>query len=150
MRAWERNNIHQKEGEGMKISGTFEVNLNPVPSYAEGVSGINLSRMSIDKVFHGELEAISKGEMLSALTPVPGSAGYVAMEQVVGSLSGKKGSFVLQHFGIMNKGENRLILEVVSDSGTDELVGLVGEMSINVEDGQHIYEFEYQQNAPAS
>jgi hypothetical protein len=68
----------------------------------------------------------------------------------VGSLSGKKGSFVLQHFGIMNKGENRLILEVVSDSGTDELVGLVGEMSINVEDGQHIYEFEYQQNAPAS
>jgi hypothetical protein len=68
----------------------------------------------------------------------------------VGSLSGKKGSFVLQHFGIMNKGENRLILEVVSDSGTDELVGLEGEMSINVEGGQHIYEFEYEQNAPAS
>ncbi|HBX67430.1 MAG TPA: DUF3224 domain-containing protein, partial [Balneolaceae bacterium] len=89
--------------------------------YAEGKGGITLNRMSIDKTFHGDLDATSKGEMLSAMTPVKGSAGYVAMEQVTGKLSGKRGGFVLQHFGIMDKGNDRLVLEVVPDSGTDEL-----------------------------
>ena len=127
----------------MKVSGEFEVKLNPIEGYSEGVNGISLNRMSIDKTFYGELNATSKGEMLSARTSVKGSAGYVAIEQVSGQLSGKKGSFVLQHYGMMNKGEQTLILEVVPDSGTGELKGLSGEMQINIEDGKHFYEFEF-------
>lgn len=128
----------------MKISGEFDVKLNPIEGYAEGKEGIRLNRMSIEKTFHGELEATSKGEMLSAMTPVKGSAGYVAIEQVSGKLSGKRGSFVLQHFGTMDKGADRLILEVVPDSGTDDLEGLSGHMKIIIEEGKHFYEFEYQ------
>ena len=127
----------------MKITGEFEVNLNPVDNYTEGKDGITLNRMSLDKTFHGALEAISKGEMLSARTPVKGSAGYVAIEQVSGKLSGRKGSFVLQHYGIMDQGKDRLILEVVPDSGTGELEGLTGKMAINIEEGKHFYEFDY-------
>lgn len=127
----------------MKISGEFSVSLKPLTTYAEGQAGINLGRMSIDKTFSGELTATSKGEMLSVLTPVKGSAGYVAIEQVVGSLSGKSGAFVLQHFGTMNKGQDRLILEVVPDSGVDELQGLSGKMAIIIKEGKHFYEFEY-------
>jgi hypothetical protein len=109
-----------------------------------GKDGVNFGRMSIDKTFHGELEATSKGEMLSAMTAVKGSAGYVAIEHVIGILSGKEGSFVLQHFGIMDKGQGRLMLEVVPDSGAGELSGLLGAMEINIEDGQHFYEFDYE------
>ena len=127
----------------MNIRGKFEVNLAPLSSSSEGGDGVDLGRMSIDKKFLGELDATSKGEMLTAMTSVKGSAGYVAIEQVSGSLSGKKGSFVLQHFGIMRRGTNRLILEVVPDSGTSELLGLSGEMFINIEDGQHYYQFVY-------
>ena len=127
----------------MNIRGKFEVNLAPLSSSSERGDGVDLGRMSIDKKFLGELDATSKGEMLTAMTSVKGSAGYVAIEQVSGSLSGKKGSFVLQHFGIMRRGTNRLILEVVPDSGTSELLGLSGEMFINIEDGQHYYQFVY-------
>lgn len=128
----------------MKITGEFQVKLQPMESYAKGVDGINLGRMSIDKIFSGPLEATSRGEMLSALTATQGSAGYVAIEQVVGSLSGKKGSFVLQHFGTMNRGQDRLVLEVVPDSGTGELIGLTGKMLIKIESGKHGYEFDYE------
>ena len=128
----------------MKIIGKFEVKLNPLDAYAQGTGGINLGRMSIDKSFTGDLDATSKGEMLTAMTQVPGSAGYVAIEQVSGTLSGRKGSFVLQHFGTMDKGKDHLILKIVPDSGTDELVDLSGEMTIKIEDGQHFYEFEYE------
>lgn len=127
----------------MKISGEFDVKTKPMDGYALGKDGVSMNRMSIDKTFIGELDATSKGEMLSAMTPVKGSAGYVALEQVQGSLQGKKGSFVLQHFGTMDKGEERLILEVVPDSGTGELEGLSGKMAIIIEDGKHFYEFEY-------
>jgi hypothetical protein len=128
----------------MKISGPFTPNLSPLDTYANGKHGMKLGRMSIDKTFKGELSAESKGEMLSAMTPEKGSAGYVAIEQVEGMLSGKKGSFILQHFGIMNKGDQRLILEVVPGSGTGELTGLTGSMAIIIEDGNHRYEFEYE------
>ena len=127
----------------MKITGTFDVKLNPLDFYTKGEDGIGLARMSIDKTFHGDLNASSKGEMLSAMTTVKGSAGYVAIEQVVGTLSGKQGSFVLQHFGTMDKGQDRLMLEVVPGSGSGDLSGLIGEMAIKIEDGQHFYEFEY-------
>ena len=127
----------------MKIKGTFEVKLEPLQFSQEAKDGIQLGRMSIDKTFHGDLSGQSKGEMLSAMTDTKGSAGYVAIEQVRGELNGRKGSFVLQHFGMMNRGENRLILEVVPDSGTGELKGLSGSMQIIMEEGQHYYEFEY-------
>ncbi|CCO47327.1 conserved hypothetical protein [Vibrio nigripulchritudo SOn1] len=127
----------------MKISGEFEVKLEPMETFAQGVDGVNLGRMSIDKKFKGELSGHSKGEMLSAVTAVKGSAGYVAIEQVVGTLGGKKGSFVLQHYGIMANGSDSLILEVVPNSGSDELQGLAGKMNIRIEEGQHYYDFEY-------
>lgn len=127
----------------MIIKGKFDVELASIDSYSKGINGINLGRMSIDKTFHGDLSASSVGEMLSAIPPTKGSAGYVAIEQVDGKLGGKKGSFVLQHFGIMNNGDNRLILEVVPDSGTGELSSLSGTMTIDLKDGQHYYEFDY-------
>ena len=130
----------------MKISGEFEVNLQPINSHAKGTDNITLGRMSIAKTFTGELTATSQGEMLSAITPTQGSAGYVAIEQVTGTVSGKQGSFVLQHFGLMNKGESSLVVTVVPDSGTGELTGLTGSMEINIENGTHYYVFDYDLN----
>ncbi len=130
-------------GNKMKVSGEFQVKLQPMDFYAKGADGINFGRMSIDKIFLGALDATSKGEMLSAMTTTKGSAGYVALEQVSGSLAGKTGSFVLQHFGTMNRGKDHLVIEVVPDSGSGELSGISGEMLIKVENGKHLYEFEY-------
>lgn len=128
----------------MVVSGSFEVTLAPMETYAKGAEQNTLGRMSIDKVFHGELSAKSTGEMLNVMTPVQGSAGYVAIEQVVGSLCGKQGTFVLQHYGLMSGGSNTLTLEVVPDSGTGELAGLGGAMQIRMDNGQHHYDFDYQ------
>lgn len=130
----------------MKVKGTFEVKMQPLDYSGQARDGVQLGRLSVDKMFHGDLEATSKGEMLSAMTPTKGSAGYVVIEQTSGTLNGKKGSFVLQHFGIMKRGEPRLILEVVPDSGTDELTGLSGTMEIIVKDGKHFYELDYELN----
>ena len=128
----------------MQINGSFTVTLNPLESTINGTDGMTFRRMSIEKVFTGPLDATSNGEMLSAMTPVKGSAGYVAIEQVVGSLEGKQGSFVLQHYGIMELGAEKLTLEVVPDSGVGQLAGLSGQMNIYIEDGNHFYECEYQ------
>ncbi|MBH0056920.1 DUF3224 domain-containing protein [Pseudoalteromonas sp. SWXJZ94C] len=125
------------------ISGEFIVSLAPIEGYVKGQQGINLGRMSIDKTFKGDLNATSQGEMLSAMTPTQGSAGYVAIEQVIGELEGKQGSFVLQHFGTMDKGQDSLILTVIPDSGTNELEGLSGSMKIRIEQGIHYYDFDY-------
>lgn len=127
----------------MIATGTFSLKSESLDNYAEGSNDIKLNRMSIDKSFEGDLKGSSKGEILSAVTPVKNSAGYVAIEQVVGEIEGKKGSFVLQHFGIMDKGDNRLILEVVPDSGTSDLADISGKMLIRIEDGQHFYDFDY-------
>lgn len=123
-------------------TGTFEVKLNPLASYAQS-DDPNLGRMSIDKQFHGDLEATSKGEMLTGMTTVKGSAGYVAIERVHGTLHGKHGSFILQHTGTMTRGVPQLSVTVVPDSGTDELAGIYGQMLIKVADGKHSYDFEY-------
>jgi hypothetical protein len=133
----------QKKAVTMKhASGTFEVKL--VPQAPDDKSeDATLGRMSIDKQFRGDLEGSSKGQMLSAVTSVKGSAGYVAIEQVSGTLQGRKGSFVLQHSGTMTRGKPQLLITVVPDSGTDELVGLTGKMTINIVDGKHSYDFEY-------
>lgn len=127
----------------MKVVGTFDVKLNPLDISASGQDGVLLGRMSIEKTFYGELDATSQGEMLSAMTSTAGSAGYVAIEQVDGSLCGKRGSFTLQHFGIMDRGKDRLVLEVIPDSASGELAGLTGRMSLHREGTQHLFEFDY-------
>jgi hypothetical protein len=123
-------------------SGTFDVKLIP-QAMEEKTEAAPLGRMSIDKQFHGDLEATSKGEMLTAGTLVKGSAGYVAIERVSGKLNGRSGTFVLQHNGVMTRGAPQLSITVVPDSGTGELSGLAGKMAINIVDGKHFYEFEY-------
>lgn len=126
----------------MHATGPFEVTITPQPAddYADGNS---LARLTIDKQFHGDLEATSKGQMLSAMGSVKGSAGYVAIERVTGTLGGRRGSFVLQHHGSMNRGAPTLVITVVPDSGTDELGGLAGTMVIDITNGKHTYAFEY-------
>jgi hypothetical protein len=128
----------------MQATGEFNVDLRPLESYAQGNAGVKLSRFSIDKTFTGDLMATSRGEMISAVTTVAGSAGYVAIEQVMGTLHGKSGSFVLQHSATMARGESQLVLQVVPDSGAGELAGLSGSMSIRIEGGTHFYVFEYE------
>ncbi len=125
-----------------RVTGTFEVKLNPQP-LADKTADATLGRMSIEKQFHGDLEAASKGEMLSAGTGVKGSAGYVAIERVSGTLQGRSGVFVLQHSGTMTRGAAQLSVAVVPDSGTGELTGLAGTMAINIVDGKHFYDFDY-------
>jgi hypothetical protein len=120
-----------------RAGGTFEVKLVPE------ASDEYIARMSIDKKFQGDLDAVSKGQMLSTSTETEGSAGYVAMERVSGSLYGRRGTFVLQHSGTMNRGASQLTVSVVPDSGTGELVGLEGRMTIIITDGKHFYEFDY-------
>jgi hypothetical protein len=129
-----------------RATGTFDVKLNPLDTYDKADD--SMRRMSIDKQFHGDLEATSKGEMLSAGTAVKTSAGYVAIERVSGTLNGRKGTFVLQHNGIMNRGTPQLTVTVVPDSATGELVGLSGTMTIIIEGRKHSYEFEYSIEAP--
>jgi hypothetical protein len=128
----------------MQAKGKFHVKLQSLEPYYTGSEGNQLSRLSLDKTFEGDLSAHSKGEMLSARGKKEDFGGYVAIEQLDGSLAGKKGSFVLQHFGTMAGGQNHLILAVVPDSGTGQLVGLTGTMAINIEAGEHFYQFDYQ------
>jgi hypothetical protein len=134
------NKIQKEKAMTMRASGTFEVKLTPQDDKPEDTK---LGRMTIDKQFHGDLEGTSKGQMLSAMTDVQGSAGYVAIEKINGTLQGRKGSFVLQHNGTMTRGEPQLSVTVVPDSGTGELVGLAGRMTIKIADGKHYYDFEY-------
>jgi hypothetical protein len=131
----------------LRASGTFEVKLAPQPAdvYADGAM---LGRLTIDKQFRGDLTGVSKGQMLSAMTPVKGSAGYVALEVVTGTLAGRAGTFVFQHSGTMSRGAATLTLTVVPDSGTGELTGLAGSMAIIIADGKHSYELEYALSGP--
>ena len=122
--------------------GSFTVEMKP---QAEPVTSdsVSLGRMSLEKKFEGDLVAAGKGEMLTALTPTKGSAGYVAIERVTGVLHGKTGSFVFQHSGTMNQGTQRLSITVVPGSGTGQLTGIAGEFKINIAGGIHSYEFAY-------
>ena len=125
-----------------RASGTFEVTLTPQPAddYADGAA---LGRLTIDKQFRGDLEGTSKGQMLSGMSGVKGSAGYVAIERVSGTLAGRRGTFILQHLGTMDRGAPTLTVRVVPDSGTDQLTGLTGTMTIDVAEGRHGYTFTY-------
>ena len=126
----------------MTATGTFEVKLAPQPS-DDKPEDATLGRMSIDKQFHGDIEGASKGQMLTAGTSVKGSAGYVAIERVSGTLHGRSGEFILQHSGTMTRGKPQLKITVVPDSGTGQLTGLSGRMTIKIEQGKHFYAFEY-------
>ncbi len=126
---------------GSQGKGTFEVKLLPLAD--EQAEAAGLGRMSIDKQFHGDLEGTSQGQMVSAMSSVKGSAGYVAMEKVSATLAGRKRTFVLQHSGTMNRGTPSLLISVVPDSGTDELTGLSGTLKIIIAEGNHSYEFEF-------
>lgn len=119
------------------VSGTFDVKLTPQPDDNP------VGRFTLDKRFHGDLDATSVGQMLAIRGDVDGSAGYVAMERVTGTLSGRSGSFALQHSGTMARGAPSLSIIVVPDSGAGELVGLSGTMNIVITDGKHFYEFDY-------
>ena len=125
-----------------RATGPFEVKLTSQAT-DEQAGAATLGRMSIAKQFHGDLEATSKGEMLTAGTSVQGSACYVAIERVSGTLYGRKGTFALQHSGTMTRGTPQLSITVVPDSGAGELVGLAGTMMILIADGKHSYDFEY-------
>lgn len=123
-------------------AGTFDVTVSPQPA-SSPTPGAALGRMLLDKRYHGDLDATAQGQMLSAGTVTTGSAGYVAIEHVVGRLHGKSGSFVLQHHGLMNRGVPQLSIIVVPDSGTGELLGLSGTMGIRIAEGKHFYTFDY-------
>jgi hypothetical protein len=125
-----------------RATGSFEVILQPLPN-TEVSPDAMFGRLLLTKTFSGDLAASARGQMLSAMTTVKGSAGYVAIDHVSGELDGRKGSFVLQHSGVMNRGKQSLSIMVVPDSGTDELAGLSGTLSINIIDGKHFYDFIY-------
>ena len=122
--------------------GSFDVKLTQQPM-ALNAAADALGRLSIEKQFHGDLEATSRGEMLTATTDLKGSAGYVAVERVSGTLRGRQGTFALQHSGTMTRGAPQLTVTVVPDSGTGQLTGLSGKMAITIADGKHSYDFEY-------
>jgi hypothetical protein len=124
-----------------QASGTFDVKTTPRPA-DEGASQA-IGRLALDKQFHGDLDAASQGQMLAAGTAVKGSAGYVAMELVDGTLHGRQGTFVLQHLGTMNRGAGTMNITVVPDSGTGALRGLSGTLTIEIADGKHTYRFDY-------
>jgi hypothetical protein len=125
----------------MTARGTFDVKVTPQPQ--DDSAGGPFGRLFLDKQFHGDLQGAGKGQMLAAGTAVEGSGAYVAFELVTGGLNGKRGSFILQHKGTMRKGVYAMSVTVVPDSGTDELAGIAGAMTIIIEGGKHSYEFEY-------
>jgi hypothetical protein len=125
----------------MTANGTFEVKMKP---QTDETGDPTIGRLSLDKQFHGDLEATSKGQMLAVQGDVKGSAGYVAIERVIGTLAGRTGTFALQHTGTMNRGVPKQSVTVVPDSGTGELAGLSGKMTIKIAEGKHSYEFDYE------
>lgn len=131
--------VAQAAMKTIKASGPFDVKMSPVPT-----DGTAVGRFTLDKKYHGDLEASAQGEMLTAMTAVKGSAAYVAIEKVTGRLAGRTGSFQLQHTGTMTRGAPALTITVVPDSGTGELAGLMGSMNIQIAaDGAHYYTFDY-------
>ena len=123
-------------------NGVFEVALTP-QGEPDTAPGATLGRMLIDKQFQGDLAGVGKGEMLTAITDVAGSAVYVAIERVTGALHGRQGSFTFQHIGRAQRDARHLAITVVPDSGAGQLTGLAGELSLNIVDGKHFYTFEY-------
>jgi hypothetical protein len=125
------------------VSGAFDVKLTAQRPDNKDAENAGIARMSIEKQYHGDLEATSGGEMLSLMTEVKGSGAYVAIERVSGTLQGRTGTFALQHQSVMSRGVPQLKIAVVPDSGTEQLVGLTGSMDIKITDGKHFYQFDH-------
>jgi len=124
-----------------RISGRFDVQMTP---QADATGDTGAATYRLDKRYHGPLDATAAGTMLGHVTATEGSAGYVAIERVTGMIDSRQGSFVLQHFGHMDRGAKHLDIRVVPDSADGELVGLRGRMEIRIEaGGAHYYDFEY-------
>lgn len=126
----------------LTAKGSFSVQMTPQKELDE-TRGVSIKRLSLDKTYEGELSATGQGEMLTATTPVQGSAGYVAIEKISGTLDGKSGSFVVQHTGIMGIGAPALDVTIVPDTGTGELTGISGKLKIDNQNGQHTYVLQY-------
>jgi len=122
-----------------RASGQFDVKVTPLPADDKSDFG----RLALDKSFRGDLDGVSKGEMLAFGTGESGSGAYVALERVSGTLHGRKGTFVLQHNGSMSGGKAQMTVTVVPDSGTEELSGLAGKMTIHIAEGKHSFDFDY-------
>jgi hypothetical protein len=137
---------HSRPQKGANVTlhakGTFEVQMTPQPG-DDSAAGVTISRTNLDKQFHGELEGASKVQMLGTMTSVKGSAGYVAMERFTGTLAGRAGGFVLQHSGTMNRGTLQLSVTIVPDSGSGQLTGIYGSMTIEITEGKHYYDLAY-------
>ena len=133
--------IHAQQESSMTARGTFEVKVTPFAP--DDSTDASIGRLALDKEFRGDLVAHGSGQMLGVQSPVEGSAGYVAMERVTGTLHGRQGSFVLQHLGRMQGSSMELRVQVVPDSGTDALTGIAGSMTIIIEGGKHTYQFDY-------
>ena len=132
------------EGAAMAkhASGTFDVKITPQKD--EGIGDATVGRMSIDKQYHGDLEGTGLGQMLAGMSAdVKDSGAYVAIERVRGTLQGRKGSFAVHHHGVMTRGAQDLVITVIPDSGTEELKGITGMMTIDIRDGKHFYGFDY-------
>lgn len=125
----------------MIARGTFDVKMTP--EAVDAADGNPVSRLALDKQYRGDLDGAGRGVMVSATTPVKDSAGYVAIERVSGTLHGRRGSFVMQHAGMMTRGAQQLAITIVPDSGTGELVGIAGSCGITIADGVHTYEIQY-------
>lgn len=129
--------------EPMRATGTFDVTIGPQP--ADGhADGATLGRMTIDKTYHGDLEGTAVGQMLTGMSPTEKTSGaYVAVERVTGTLGGRKGSFLLYHVGVMDRGAQHLTVTVVPDSGTGQLTGLTGTLTIDIRGKEHAYTLDY-------
>lgn len=123
--------------------GPMDVNMEAEPPFLEQ-DGLRLNRNVVRKEFSGDMIGTSEAQMIAAFTGTPGSAGYVAIEHFTGSVSGKSGSFVLQHSGVMNKGDARLTVTIVPDSGSGELAGISGTLEIDNDQGKHSYILDYE------
>ena len=139
--AAQRADKSTERGTTMIARGTFEVQMTPRPQ--DDPAGGPFERLFGAKQFHGDLEGTSKGHMLATRSSIEGSGAYVALELVTGKLNGKQGSFVLQHNGTMRKGAYEMRISVTPDSGTEELAGISGTMTILIENGKHSFVFEY-------
>jgi hypothetical protein len=135
------HSLQAQQETAMTARGTFDVTVKPIPP-ADSADQV-IGQLTLDKRFHGDLDATSKGIMLGAGSPDGGSAGYVAMEAVSGTLSGRSGSFVLQHIGSMHDGAMELTVAVAPGTGTGQLTGIMGQMTIVIEGGKHWYELTY-------
>ena len=124
-----------------QATGEFDVKM--VPQAEDKAPGATLGRHSLEKTFRGALQATGTGEMLTAISETPGSAVYVAIERVSGLLDGRRGTFILAHKGTMTRGAQSLVVEIVPDTGTDDLSGIEGSLAIQIRDRKHYYTLEY-------